>query len=375
MATMKAGFDIDHEKKYLHLIENLAATFATVWLVDKTIPIEQNPRFRDITKELQLHLCAQDIRQYVAIHHDVRRCIDELRQLTNRTIILFISRDLPLNEADSSEICGLPHVEYIYQLGSNVSCIKIRGELLNKNQQLLETQSDLYTIPDQVNGLSGDNLSNAMKKCLIKQILLLILEEFECTENENRILIDFLLNNCNPPINHQYVTRHLQSGAIECYTGTTFIPALVSKTLRQGYPVSMIQIHHFIHRLYSELKPRYHQQFDRLNSGLVIYRGTTTNIHELDQFLHSKGKHVLTNSFVSCSMHESVALAFNAKDQPLNETDVSLLIEIHIAPNCLPLKPMPLVNDIVREGYENELLLSAGILFLLQSVERIKVCI
>ena len=73
----------------------------------------------------------------------MRKCIDQLHQLTNRIVILFISRNLPLNEIDYSEICGLSQVEYIYQLGSNISCRRILIDfLLNKyDRQNLDDQN------------------------------------------------------------------------------------------------------------------------------------------------------------------------------------------------------------------------------------------
>ena len=84
-----------------------------IWLADE---ISYNAHYMDITSELQVHLGLQNIEQHIHKYDDVRRYIHRFRSSTDRSIILFICRNEPLNTRDLLVMCDLTQVEDIYEL-------------------------------------------------------------------------------------------------------------------------------------------------------------------------------------------------------------------------------------------------------------------
>jgi len=192
---MTSGFDIGFKTEHLQLIEIYMSKFAIIWLLDDTISIQNESRFINITDELRVYLGLQNIEQHVYKFYNVQTCIEQLCTLNDRNVILFISRNQPLNHADYSLLCEMPHVEYIYQLGSDIPCRKMRGEVFNSVDQLSQVESDLHITPLDILATSIENLDHETKTFFIIQLLMELLQELPCTDREREDFITFCVNN------------------------------------------------------------------------------------------------------------------------------------------------------------------------------------
>lgn len=149
----------------------------------------------------------------------------------------------------------------------------------------------------------------------------------------------------------------------------------MSKVLRQANPVSMINMHYFIHKLYAELRRLYYSQLsEKLKCEVKVYRGKRISRQELYRFQRSVKRLVLTNSFVSTSRNRKVALTFSGHDQSESSEYISVLFVIKIDVCDHASRPIAFLDQNAQKGYENELLLTSGIIFLVESVaKKIKV--
>ena len=373
---MTAGFDVGITREQLHLIETCVLNYDIIWLTDEISSLANNTQFRELINELSVSLGLQYIQQYIYIYDNVERCIDRLCSNShNRSIIFFISRNERLNTRDYSLICDLPKVEYIYELGSNNPCRKIGGEIFDNVNQLTQVESDLHILPPNLDTTSLHNFDPEIKKYFIKQLLLEILQKLPHTEREKEIFVEFFLRNCDQTANHvehirQEIGNLSQRSAIWFYTGD-HIHRVMSRILRQANPVSMIKMHYFIHRLYSELRRLHHSQLsNKLKSKVTVYRGKKMSHQELYRFQRAVNRLVLTNSFVSTSRDREVALRSSGQDQPQSSGQISVLFLIKIAAFDNPSRPIAFLENTAQNGFENELLLTSGIIFLVQSVKK-----
>lgn len=127
----------------------------------------------------------------------------------------------------------MSHVEYIYQLGSDVPCRKIRGEIFNNVDQLSQVESYLHILPDNLFTTSIENYDNETKKFCITQILLDLLQQLSCADREFQDFIDLCEEHCVGRPNRladirKYVKEHLKKTAIWWNTGY-IIPRIVSE--------------------------------------------------------------------------------------------------------------------------------------------------
>lgn len=178
----KAGFDCGFNREYLHLIEICGLNYKIIWLVDNVSTLENSAHYNLITSELELHLGLQDTQNY----DSVPVCIDQLRNATDRSIILFICRDEPLNAGDFPTIQNLPRVEYIYELGSDNPCRKIGGKIFDNVDQLRQVESDLHIIPPNLDTTSIDHFDPELKEYFITQLLMEVLQKLPYTERERK---------------------------------------------------------------------------------------------------------------------------------------------------------------------------------------------
>lgn len=133
----------------------------------------------------------------------------------------------------------------------------------------------------------------------------------------------------------------------------------------------MIKMHYFIHRLYSEVQNLYNSQLsNKLKSEVNVYRGKKISAQELYRFKRAENRLVVTNSFVSTSISRDVALASSGHDQSQSSEEISVLFVMKIAVCDNPCRPIVFLDRYDQRGYENELLLTSGIIFLVHSVEK-----
>ncbi len=373
---MTSGFDMGFKREHLQLIEIYMSKFAIIWLLDDAISIQNESRFINITDEVRIYLGLQNIEQHVYKFYNVQTCIEQLCTLNDRNVILFISRNQPLNDADYSLLCEMPHVEYIYQLGSDIPCRKMRGEVFNSVDQLSQVESDLHIIPLDILATSIENLDHETKTFFIIQLLMELLQELPCIDREKEDFITFCVNYGGNRTELENIRNfdesYLEKTAIWWYTGDTFISHFVNRICRERNPISIIRIHYFINQLFLQLRRLYFSQLStELKSEIQLYRGKSISVQELYRFQRAVGRFVVTNSFVSTSKNKKVALRFGGKGKSQSKDKVSVLYAIRIAAHDNPSKPMALID----QSEEKEVLLSSGIVLRVDSVKKIGVSV
>lgn len=375
---LTAGFDFDVTRQQLQQIEIHGTNFDIILLADEISQRETNTQSMNITDELQVRLGLQNISQPIFRYDNVQQCIAQLRVATNRRIILFISRNDPLDGRDLLAIRNLRQVEYMYEFGSESPCKKFKRKILNNVDQSSQVESDFHIIPSNMDTTLIQDLDDETKKQFIKQLLLEVLQKLPYTTREINVFRRFFLSNYDRRTNYfqtvrQEINQLSRKSAIWFYTGD-HIHRVLSKILREGNATPIIQIHYFINRLYKELNELFQSQLsNRLRSTDKIYRGKNISIQEFERFKRAVGKFVLTNSFVSTSESKEIALIHSRQGKSKSQDEVPVVFVMKIAAYDNPLKPIAFLEKDAREDFENELLLTSGIIFRVDGVKKVEV--
>ena len=108
---------------------------------------------------------------------------------------------------------------------------------------------------------------------------------------------------------------------------------------------------------------------NRLKSTFTVYRRKTISNEEFHRFERVMNKLVLTNSFVSTSRNKEIAWRHCDQRQSQSQDRVSVVFVMKITLYDNQLKPIAFIEKDVRNRFENELLLTSGILFRVHSVK------
>ncbi|CAF3816271.1 unnamed protein product [Rotaria sp. Silwood1] len=108
-----------------------------------------------------------------------------------------------------------------------------------------------------------------------------------------------------------------------------------------------------------------------MKNKLKLHRGKMIPREELENFQKSEGRFVVTNSFVSTTTEEIVALSFvgGGTSEATDKVSVIFYIQIDIEKNYS--KPVAFIRECSQHPDEEEVLLSMGIVLSIGSIESI----
>ncbi|CAF1011587.1 unnamed protein product [Rotaria sp. Silwood1] len=125
-----------------------------------------------------------------------------------------------------------------------------------------------------------------------------------------------------------------------------------------------------IHDLYVQLNQLYNENISSLEETLIVYRGQSISCDELEKIKNNVNGLISMNTYLSTTRIKDLALTYagNGSNRPSYE---SILFEITLDKNvATKSKPLADIKDRSYFGMgEEEILLSMGIIFKIQSVE------
>ncbi|CAF4508777.1 unnamed protein product [Rotaria socialis] len=169
---------------------------------------------------------------------------------------------------------------------------------------------------------------------------------------------------------HLFNRTYWPTDAIDWYTKDKFLFRLFNQACRTDDIDLLFSFRFFIHDLHHKLKETYCEQQLKRNQQqtIMVYRGTIMSKDEIQMLLAptSEKKLIWFTTFVSTSLKKVAAEKFVCKS--LTNDQVSVLEEIHID-NKTDMSSVPFVilSESDEEG-ENEVLLSIGSVFELESI-------
>jgi hypothetical protein len=159
--------------------------------------------------------------------------------------------------------------------------------------------------------------------------------------------------------------------AIEWYTNPdTFIFRIISKTCATFDIGVLFKIRFILHDVYVQLKELYTKQLENLLQGdIIVHRGMMMPTSELN-CLQNKGELFITRNFLSTTMNKEIAKTF-AGDGATEENKKSVVISMKIVHSEMQDKPIAFIGDHRAHGSEEEVMLSAGMVFRVDSYEEV----
>ncbi|CAF3336442.1 unnamed protein product [Rotaria sp. Silwood2] len=159
-------------------------------------------------------------------------------------------------------------------------------------------------------------------------------------------------------------TNFDENNAIRWYSRDSFIYRLLNEAGRLESVDLIYVFRSFIHDLYTQLA-----NLPRPTNIIHVFRGQLMSQNELTELQQNIGKVFYTNTFLSTSLSYEIACEFSGLGTNPDLNSVIFQYELDESK-----KPKPFA-DISKDSYhhdENEVLLSMGTLFRLQSVEYIE---
>ncbi|CAF1132697.1 unnamed protein product [Adineta ricciae] len=158
--------------------------------------------------------------------------------------------------------------------------------------------------------------------------------------------------------------------AISWYTQDCFIHKVINKALQTEDIDIIFKFRSFVIDLYDALSDL-HNKFKTENSNVItVYRGQQMEASELNNLKASKNTIISLKSFLSTTKRQDVALIFAGDGSNRPEIE-SVLFEITIDVNRSH-KPLADISNVSHMSDENEVLLSMGMLFVVQSVKQME---
>ncbi|CAF1610877.1 unnamed protein product [Rotaria magnacalcarata] len=170
---------------------------------------------------------------------------------------------------------------------------------------------------------------------------------------------------------HLFNRTYWPTDAINWYTQDKFLFRLFNQACRTDDIDLLFNFRFFIHDLHHKLKEIYCEQQLKRNQQqtIIVYRGTIMSKDEIQMLLAhtSERKLIWFTTFVSTSLKKVAAEKFVCKS--LTNDQVSVLEEIHIDNKTdMSSVPFAVLSESNEEG-ENEVLLSIGSVFELESIK------
>ncbi|CAF1516281.1 unnamed protein product [Didymodactylos carnosus] len=166
---------------------------------------------------------------------------------------------------------------------------------------------------------------------------------------------------------HTYQARE----TIYWYTKDSFLYRLLNQACRTDHIDFMFSYRFIIHDLHEQFRALYEKQ--RFSDQLIVYRGTILSKDELIMLLTpSEGKNLIwPTTFMSTSLNEDVAKIYAGKPQVDDQIVVLQRIIIDGTKNYVNTS-FANIRDASAMSDEDEILLSIGTVFEMESIEKNK---
>ncbi len=197
-------------------------------------------------------------------------------------------------------------------------------------------------------------------------MLINMLLRMKSNENDKRELLELCKQEYRGNEGHQWLItefeQHYSAGqALEWYTRESFLYKTLNKALRKQDIHMLYLFRWFIVDIHRELV-RYQCQ-----CPIRVYRGQLMSNSEIERLKRSIGKLISFNSFLSASLIERQAVAFQTNGGVLNGLQ-RVLFEIYADPQVVISKPFADVSSHSDFSNEYEVLFMLGCVFRIKDV-------
>jgi tetratricopeptide (TPR) repeat protein len=178
---------------------------------------------------------------------------------------------------------------------------------------------------------------------------------------------------CPQKIIEQFRENYQTNDALSWYTRDCFLYRLLNKAFRSENIARIFQFRFFltdIHNQLEKLHMEYIKSIPTNQNTLIFYRGQALGNEELQKLTKNIGKMISINTYLSTTTNSQVALMFagNGKQRPFIE---SVLFQIEIDCSLMKSsKPFANIGHVSFLKDENEVLLSPGMVFLIEFIEQ-----
>lgn len=166
----------------------------------------------------------------------------------------------------------------------------------------------------------------------------------------------------------QFATEYKQENVIEWYTRDCFLYRLVNRAFRTRNIEIIFKYRHIIVDLHQRLLELHQEQYlEKKNVEITVYRGQLMSEEELAKVRTKIGGIFSINTFLSTTIHSSVASSFidDACERPFSER---VLYEINIRGHKKYKWPFADVHGISCNTHEGEILFGMGSTFRIDDV-------
>ncbi|CAF1558389.1 unnamed protein product, partial [Didymodactylos carnosus] len=178
---------------------------------------------------------------------------------------------------------------------------------------------------------------------------------------------------------NEFDRTYKPSDAIKWYTSDSFLYRLFNRSLRTENVHFLQLFKFFLKDIHSQLQQLHLEQFlsdKNTQISLTVYRGQTMSTFEFDKIKNNTGLMLCINTYFSTSTDVQVAYMYSGSDSENKQLDIkSVVFEIKIEDTRRPTRrPFASIGEISDKKHEREVLLSAGSIFRIETVEEYDKC-
>ncbi|CAF1140624.1 unnamed protein product [Adineta steineri] len=350
--------------------------FTLVWLDED---IFSSNVYADISVQLR-HMI-----NYLKMFNDVMKCSKYITRIRTEKVFLIVS-DLMLTKIRSI-IDKIPEIVAVYVFRPNESVADIQREVpqflklsgifndlqLLLNQLRMDIESHTNSIIPMTLLSSIETKEKSIKDLNIEQATFMwfqLLIELLIRSSKDDVSKEDLIHECelfykNNVVEQQKIgefkSAYVADDAIRWYTKDSFLYRLLNKAFRTENFEIIYKFRFFIIDLQNQLSTKYLESLEYLPESLTLYRGQAMNMNEIETFRTNASGFVSFNSFLSTTFNEDLARIFAGEGRTINE---AVLFKM-----CIDTAKSKKPFAVVTGSAEEEVLLSMGMVFQIQSVE------
>ncbi|CAF1518878.1 unnamed protein product [Adineta ricciae] len=221
------------------------------------------------------------------------------------------------------------------------------------------------------------HLSKENKQFIVFQLLLDIILRLDQTSYAKKDLLDLSrLEYKDDPqemIKIDDFEKNYQSeDAPKWFTKDSFLYRLLNKSLRIERINHIVKMRYFINDLHNQLAKLQDDFIQSLNglTNLILYRGQTMKINELNEIKENLNGFISMNSFMSTTQDIEVAIAFSGDgSSEMKPDEISVIYEMTINTN---IRSTPYAKIKSKMNDEEEILFSMGSIFRIGDVKELR---
>jgi hypothetical protein len=218
------------------------------------------------------------------------------------------------------------------------------------------------------------NLRDKNKQLIGFQLLLDMILRLDQTKYAKDELLEFCRlkyqdNSIRMKEIDEFERSYRSEDAVKWYTKNCFLYRLINQLL-QTEPINcLIKMRYYIHDVHNQLDQLQPSFIQSLNgkTSLILYRGRTMKINQLNELRNSIGGLISINSFFSATQNKQIAISFSCNGYKLNSDEVTVIYEMLINTNILSI-PYAKIKNVIKD--EEEIFFSMGSIFRVQNVRK-----